>query len=122
MNVKSKEDPSETNTRTRIVVSPAGLRILLWCSRTGASVYWTGMGSAWSDDEYQWPVQTSTFEMLVKRGLLEKQPQQRNHGVLYRVPAKIASVFAPGAPPAAGDALIQVSQSEGASVPFKEIQ
>lgn len=73
--------------------SPAAMRTLLWCARTGAGVYYPGSRSAWTDDEYRWPVPTSTLDGLLKRGGLEHDPQQRNHGTLYRVPAAIAAVL-----------------------------
>ena len=73
--------------------SAAAMRTLRWCARTGAAVYWPGPGSAWTDDEYRWPVPSITLQGLIRRGALEPHPQQRNHGILYRVPAEIAAAL-----------------------------
>ncbi len=71
----------------------AGLRILLWCSRTGASIYWNQAGSAWTEDDYRWPVATSMLDGLISRGAIELHPQQKNHGRRYCVRPDIAEAL-----------------------------
>jgi hypothetical protein len=73
--------------------SEAGSRAVLWCARTGATIFWCQAGAAWTEDDYQWPVATSTIHGLIKRGGLELDPQQRNHGQRYRVPLAVAAAI-----------------------------
>lgn len=63
-------------------LTEAQFRIMLYMARTGAALVRGNWGTAWTRDEYQWPVSGITVNFLADARFIERDPGSNEREVL----------------------------------------